>query len=161
MRGRGLKPWKSQARAPLPASPPVRWRVGFELNRRDLARLLWQLWSPNWRFAAETFETTAASFDDPDFVAGDGPVVPSSVWQRAGDPALETFQERLAGRLTIAAPTSVLQGACDGVGPPEQSERHAQYFTGRYERQVIPVADHFLSRECPDAVVAAVRSLLV
>jgi len=54
----------------------------------------------------------------------------------------------------------VLHGACDGVGPAEQSEHHAQYFTGRYERRVIPVAGHFLSRERPNAVVAAVRDLL-
>ena len=60
----------------------------------------------------------------------------------------------------ITVPTIVLHGACDGVGPPEQSENHARHFTGRYERRVVPVAGHFLSRETPDAVVQAVRDLL-
>ncbi len=27
-----------------------RGRAGLEANRRDIGRLLWQLWSPNWRF---------------------------------------------------------------------------------------------------------------
>jgi pimeloyl-ACP methyl ester carboxylesterase len=47
------------------------------------------------------------------------------------------------------------------VGPPELSERHHRHFTARYERRVVPVAGHFLSRETPDAVVRAVRDLLV
>ena len=64
------------------------------------------------------------------------------------------------GRPPITVPTIVLHGACDGVGPPEQSERHARHFTARYERRVIPVAGHFLSRETPNAVVQAVRDLL-
>ena len=137
-----------------------RGRAGLEQNRRDLARLLWQLWSPNWPFTAETFDATAASFDNPDFVAVTVQSYRHRYGNAAGDPALEPFEERLAGRPTIAAPTIVLHGACDGVGPAEQSEHHAQYFTGRYERRVIPVAGHFLSRERPNAVVAAVRDLL-
>lgn len=33
-----------------------------------MARLLWRLWSPNWQFAEATFDATASSFDNPDFV---------------------------------------------------------------------------------------------
>ena len=62
---------------------------------------------------------------------------------------------------TIGVPTIVLHGAADGVGPPENSENHARHFTARYERRVIPVAGHFLPNETPDAVVQAVRDLLV
>ena len=77
-----------------------------------------------------------------------------------GDPTLDALEERLAERPLITVPTIVLHGACDGVGPAEQSETHARFFTARYERRVIPVAGHFLSRETPDAVVQAVRDLL-
>ena len=45
-----------------------RGRAGLQQNRRDIARLLWQLWSPNWQFDDATFDATAASFDNPDFV---------------------------------------------------------------------------------------------
>ena len=46
-----------------------RGRAGLAENRRDIARLLWRLWSPNWQFDDATFDATAASFDNPDFVA--------------------------------------------------------------------------------------------
>jgi pimeloyl-ACP methyl ester carboxylesterase len=56
-------------------------------------------------------------------------------------------------------PTVVLHGACDGVGPPEQSEKHSRFFAGSYERKLIPVAGHFLPRETPEAVVEAALAL--
>lgn len=37
-------------------------------RRRELCRPLWRQWSPNWRFDEATFERTAASFGNPDFV---------------------------------------------------------------------------------------------
>jgi pimeloyl-ACP methyl ester carboxylesterase len=137
-----------------------RGRAGLRQNRRDICRLLWQLWSPNWQFDDATFEATAQSFDNPDFVD----VTIQSYRHRhanaPGDPALEHLEQRLAERPAITVPTIVLHGACDGVGPAAQSESHAQHFTARYERRVVPVAGHFLSRETPDAVVQAVRELL-
>src|SRR5437763_5412741 len=41
-----------------------RGRAGLAANRRALCRLLWRLWSPNWRFDEATFERSAASFDN-------------------------------------------------------------------------------------------------
>ena len=129
-------------------------------NRRDIARLLWRLWSPNWQFDDATFEATASSFDNADFVDVTIQSYRHRYGNAPGDPALEPLEQRLAERPPITVPTIVLHGACDGVGPPEQSETHARHFTGRYERRVVPVAGHFLSRETPDAVVQAVRDLL-
>ena len=60
---------------------------------------------------------------------------------------------------TSAFPTVVLHGEADGVSPPGGSEGHARSFTDSYERRVIPVAGHFLPREAPEAVVAAVTEL--
>jgi pimeloyl-ACP methyl ester carboxylesterase len=77
-----------------------------------------------------------------------------------GDPELEPLEQRLAQQPPITVPTIVLHGACDGVGPPESSEGHARHFAAGYERRVVPVAGHFLSRETPEAVVQAVRDLL-
>jgi pimeloyl-ACP methyl ester carboxylesterase len=138
----------------------ARGRAGLETNRRRLCRLLWQLWSPNWRFDEATFERTAASFDNPDFVE----VVIQSYRHRYGyadgDPAVEPIEQRLAVRPKISVPTIALQGEADGVGPPELSADHAKFFTGAYERSLIPVAGHNLPQENPDAVVKAVRDLL-
>ena len=136
-----------------------RGRAGMEHNRRDVCRLLWRLWSPNWQFSDAEFEATATSFDNPDFVAVTIQSYRHRYSNAPGDPAFDEIEARLAERPSISVPTIVLHGACDGVGPAEQSEAHARHFTGRYERRVIPVAGHFLSRETPDAVVAAIRDL--
>src|SRR5882724_6110059 len=45
-----------------------RGRAGLAANRRSLCKLLWQTWSPTWHFTDDTFERTAKSFDNPDFV---------------------------------------------------------------------------------------------
>jgi pimeloyl-ACP methyl ester carboxylesterase len=136
-----------------------RGRAGLEQNRRDICRLLWELWSPNWRFDDGTFERTAASFDNPDFVD----VVIHSYRHRRqaapGDPALESIERRLAERPPIAVPTLVLHGEADGVDPPTD-DHGADHFSGPYERRLIPIAGHFLPHEAPEAVVAAVQALL-
>jgi pimeloyl-ACP methyl ester carboxylesterase len=137
-----------------------RGRSGLTQNRRDISRLLWQLWSPNWRFDDATFEATAQSLDNPDFVAVTIQSYRYRYGAAAGDPAFEPLEQRLAGQPQIAVPTIVLHGAADGVSPPKNSEHHARHFAARYERHVVPVAGHFLSRETPDAVVRAVRDLL-
>jgi pimeloyl-ACP methyl ester carboxylesterase len=137
-----------------------RGRAGLSQNRRDICRLLWQLWSPNWRFDDATFAATAESFDNPDFVDVTIQSYRHRYANAAGDPAYDDYEHRLSEQPKIAVPTIVLHGAADGVGPAEQSEGAGRHFTGRYERRVIPVAGHFLSRETPDAVVQAVRDLL-
>ena len=128
-----------------------RGHAGLEQNRRDIARLLWRLWSPNWQFDDATFDATAPSFDNPDFVA----VTIQSYRHRyglaPGDPALEPIEQRLAAQPPITVPAIVLHGAADGVSPVEQSARHAVHFAGQYDRRVVPVAGHFLSRETPQA----------
>jgi pimeloyl-ACP methyl ester carboxylesterase len=136
-----------------------RGRAGLAANRRELSRLLWRLWSPNLRFDDATFAQTAASFGNPDFVS----VVIHSYRHRfgavPGDAALEAIEERLAARPPIAVPTIALHGASDGVHPPQETEAHARFFSGPYERRVVPVAGHFLPRETPDAVVQAIYDL--
>jgi pimeloyl-ACP methyl ester carboxylesterase len=133
--------------------------AGLTANRGPMCRLLWELWSPNYRFDAATYRRTAASFDNPDFVA----VVIQSYRHRygnaPGDPRYARFEARLAQSPSIVVPTVVLHGAADGVAPPASSEGHAQHFTGPYQRRVIPVAGHFLPREAPGAVVTAVQEL--
>ena len=137
-----------------------RGRAGLARNRRDIARLLWHLWSPNWRFDDATFEATAASFDNPDFVDVTIQSYRHRYGNAPGDPGVEALEQRLAALPPISVPTIVLHGEADGVGPVAGSAGHARHFTGRYERRVVPVAGHFLSREAPQAMVQAARDLL-
>jgi pimeloyl-ACP methyl ester carboxylesterase len=136
-----------------------RGRAGLAANRGPLCRLLWELWSPNYRFSDTDYALTAASFDNPDFVE----VVIQSYRHRygnaPGDPAYDASEAKLAAQPHITVPTIVLHGEADGVGPPAGSEAAARHFTGSYERRVIPVAGHFLPREAPGVVIAAVKEL--
>jgi pimeloyl-ACP methyl ester carboxylesterase len=136
-----------------------RGRAGLAANRRSLCRLLWELWSPNWRFDDATYERTAASFDNPDFVE----VVIQSYRHRfslaPGDPTLQPIEDRLAAQPPITVPTIILHGACDGVSLPQSSEAHARFFTGPYQRRVVPVAGHFLPQEAPAALIEALLEL--
>jgi pimeloyl-ACP methyl ester carboxylesterase len=137
-----------------------RGRAGLRANRRDLARLLWRLWSPNWKFDDATFERTAASFDNDDFVDVTIQSYRHRYINAPGDPILEELETRLAAQPAIDVPTIVLHGEADGVDPPENSERDATHFAAHYERRLVPLAGHFLARETPEPVVQAVRDLL-
>lgn len=137
-----------------------RGRAGLAENRRELCRLLWRLWSPNWRFDDATYERTAAAFDNPDFVD----VVIQSYRHRfglaPGDPSVEATERRLAARPPITVPTVVLHGGDNGVTPARSSADHSSRFTGRYERRVIPVVGHNVPQEAPQEFAAAILSLL-
>jgi pimeloyl-ACP methyl ester carboxylesterase len=137
-----------------------RGRAGLAANRRELCKLLWQLWSPNWRFDDATFERSAQSFDNPDFVD----VVIQSYRHRfgyaPGDPALEGMEQRLAARPPITVPTIVLQGEGDSVGVATRSDNQAPFFTGPYQRRLIPLIGHDVPQEAPRETAAAVLELL-
>jgi pimeloyl-ACP methyl ester carboxylesterase len=137
-----------------------RGRLGLEMNRREICRLLWRDWSPGWRFDDATFEQAAAAFDNPDFV----PVVIHSYRHRhrhaPGDPRFDAIEGRLAQRPRIEVPSVILHGADDAVDFPSRTERHPAMVPDGTERHVIPGAGHFLPREQPGAVVDALLPLL-
>ena len=138
-----------------------RGRVGLERNRRNICRFLWETWSPTWKFTPETFEKTAPSFDNPDFVD----VVLHSYRHRignaAGEPRFLETERQLAKRPRIEAPTIALYGGSDGLGAPAaQNPNESATFTKLVARRVIDGAGHFLPRERPDAVSTALLELL-
>jgi pimeloyl-ACP methyl ester carboxylesterase len=136
-----------------------RGRIGLTENRRDLCRLMWRLWSPNWQFDEATFDSTAISWDNPDFVEVCVHSYRHRYRQADGDPALEAIEVMLAGQPPIPVPTLVLEGLADGVGPPDAIDQAAAHFTAFYQRRLIKLAGHFLPREAPDEVVTAVCEL--
>ena len=139
-----------------------RGRAGLEANRRALCRYLWQTWSPTWRFNDATYDVTAASFDNPDFVD----VVIHSYRHRhgnaPGEPRFTDMEAQLAKRPPIAAPTITLYGADDGIAPPaaEGSPAEKTALPNLVARRVIAGAGHFLPHEKPEAVSSALLELL-
>ena len=139
-----------------------RGRVGLAANRRSLCKLLWQTWSPGWRFSDEEYNRTAPSFENPDFVD----VVIHSYRHRNGNsPGEERFkqmEQRLAERPKIAAPSILLYGATDPLARPAPDVTPAEraVFPALVARRVIPGAGHFLPREKPETVSSALLELL-
>jgi pimeloyl-ACP methyl ester carboxylesterase len=137
-----------------------RGRAGLEAHRFELGKLLWRLWSPSWRFDEATYARTAASFENPDFVA----VVIHSYRHRfalvPGDPTVEDTERRLAAQPPITVPTITLHGSDNGVSPVASSETHARHFTAAYERRVVPGVGHNLPQEAPREFAAAILSLV-
>jgi len=137
----------------------ARGQAGLEQNRRELCKLLWRLWSPNWRFDDAIYERSAASFDNPDFAA----VVVHSYRHRfglaPGVPALEDTERKLTIQPPIAVPAIALDGDGDGVMRAGGSRNHARFFKATYERRVIPVVGHNLPQEAPREFAQAVLAV--
>ena len=136
-----------------------RGRAGLEQNRRALARYIWQIWSPHWAFDDATFERSAGSFDNPDFVAVTIQSYRHRFGYAPGDPMLEPIEQKLAGRPKIAVPTIALQGEADGVAPAQASDPHAALFTGPYRRHLLPRIGHNPPQEAPETVSEAILEL--
>ncbi len=137
-----------------------RGQAGLAANRREIARILWKQWSPNWHFDAATFERSAVAFDNPDYVD----VVIHSYRHRFGladgDPRYAGLQRRLATLPAITVPAITLDGAADGVAPATDGTASAAKFTARRSHHVIPHAGHNLPQEAPEGFAAAVMELV-
>jgi pimeloyl-ACP methyl ester carboxylesterase len=138
-----------------------RGRAGLEMNRRALCRFLWETWSPTWHFTDETYNRTALSFDNPDFVD----VVVHSYRHRIGnapgEPRLQEMERKLADRPKITVPTITLYGADDGIArPAAENPNERNQIPGLIARRVIAGAGHFLPREKSEAVSSAILEVL-
>jgi len=137
-----------------------RGRAGLAANRRGIAKILWQQWSPNWQFDDACFERTALAHDNPDYVD----VVIHSYRHRfglaEGDPQYVELQRKLAAQPPITVPTITLDGEGDGVIPATDGSRSAPKFTGPRVHRIVPRAGHNLPQEEPEVFVAAVMELI-
>lgn len=139
--------------------------IGLRERRYDFCKLLWKLWSPNWKFTEDEYKAAAETFENEAFVD----TVIHSYRHRYGNvPEIEgmgyeEIEERIKGKPRISVPTVVVSGAADGVEPPgPQGEKdgHREFFTGYYERWVLEGVGHCPPAEAPGEVVRAVEVLL-
>ncbi|MDR5761070.1 alpha/beta hydrolase [Caballeronia sp. LZ035] len=159
-------------RAPLPPKAEFAWwyqfyfatergQAGYEANRHDFNKLIWQLASPQWHFDDATYERSAQSFGNPDHVAV---VIHNYRWRLGlaqGEPQYDALEQRLAAAPTIVVPTITMEGDANGAPHPDPSA-YAKKFTGPYQhRNVTGGIGHNLPQEAPrdfaDAIVAADR----
>jgi len=137
-----------------------RCRLGLTKYRKELCRLLWSNWSPTWKFDDNTFEATAVSFNNPDFVD----VVVHSYRHRyglaKGDPNLESIEESLQKQPVIKVPAIILDADADGVEPFSGTGKDAHYFTGGYERRIAKGIGHNLPQEAPAEFARAISTFI-
>jgi pimeloyl-ACP methyl ester carboxylesterase len=137
-----------------------RGRRGLTKYRKELCRLLWSSWSPTWKFDDDTFEATAVSFNNPDFVE----VVVHSYRHRYGlangDPKFETIEQSLQKQPAIKVPAIILDAEADGVEQFSGTGKDAGYFEGGYERRVVKGIGHNLPQEAPAEFAKAILKVM-
>ncbi len=137
-----------------------RGRAGLAANRREIARILWEEWSPDWDFDDTTFDRTADAHDNPDYVDVVIHSYRHRFGQASGDPQYADLQRRLASLPAISVPSVTLDGDSDGVLPASDGRASASKFVGRRVHRVVPGAGHNVPQEAPEAFAAAVIEVL-
>ncbi|HEY3222122.1 MAG TPA: alpha/beta hydrolase [Gemmatimonadales bacterium] len=155
---------------PLPPKAELQWwyqfyfatergRAGYAQNRKDFARLIWQLASPKWTFSDATFDRTAAAFDNPDHVAI---VIHNYRWRlglAAGEPRFHDLEQRLAAAPIITVPTITMEGDANGAPHPEPVA-YVKKFSGKYAHRLITGdIGHNLPQEAPRAFADAISEV--
>lgn len=136
-----------------------RGRAGYAANRREFAKLIWELASPEWDFDEPTFDLSASALDNPDHV---DVVIHNYRWRiRAapGETRYDALEAQLATSPSISVPTITLEGDANRAPHPE-STSYARKFTGEYEHRPIKGGiGHNLPQEAPQAFADAVLDL--
>jgi len=132
----------------------------LDADRDAFCRALWRYWSPGWRFDDAEYESTAASFANPDFLA----VVLGSYRQRwgfmPGDERYATERRFVEAQPRLRVPTLTLMGLDDGATLPSSADGAEAGFAGPYRCELVPDSGHFLQRERPEVVIPAVLAHL-
>jgi len=152
---------------PLPPKAELAWwyqfyfatergQRGYDKNRREFAKLIWQTASPKWRFDDATFDRSARALDNPDHVAI---VIHNYRWRigvAAGDAKYDDLEAKLAAAPVITVPTITLEGDANGAPHPEPAS-YANKFSGRYEHRTIAGGvGHNLPQEAAPAFAQAI-----
>ena len=107
--------------------------------------------------ADATYERTAGSFDDPDFVDVVIHAYRHDFGLKEGEAEYQPLEDRLAAKPKIAVPALTVDGARDPL-KPGGTAHHADMFTGRHEHRTVD-AGHNLPQEVPAAFADAVLTV--
>ena len=155
---------------PLPPRRELEWwyqyyfatergRAGYQEYRRDFAKLIWQLASPQWKFDDATFERSAAALDNPDQV---DITIHNYRWRLSlaeGESKYDELERRLAELPVIAVPTITLEGDANGAPHPDPAV-YAKKFSGPYAHRLISGGiGHNLPQEAPDEFAKAIMEV--
>jgi pimeloyl-ACP methyl ester carboxylesterase len=137
-----------------------RGRAGLAANRRKIARMLWEEWSPDWDFDDATFDRSMPALGNLDFVDVAIHSYRHRFGNADGDPRYAELAKRLAAMPPITVPAVTLDGDSDGVVRAGDGSASAARFTARRVHHVVKGAGHNLPQEAPEAFAAAVMELV-
>jgi pimeloyl-ACP methyl ester carboxylesterase len=158
---------QESGKVPLPPKAEFQWwyqfyfatergRAGYDKNRHDFAKLIWQQASPEWHFDDATYERSAQAFNNPDHVEI---VIHNYRWRQGlaeGESKYDDLEKRLAENPVITVPTITMEGDANGAPHPDPSA-YARKFSGKYEhRDINGGIGHNLAQEAPEAFAKAV-----
>ena len=133
-----------------------RGQAGYQVNTAAFNKLIWQTASPTWKFSQETYQRSAASFDNPDHVKI---VIDNYRWRLGiskGETKYDALESKLAAAPAIAVPAITLEGDANGAPHPDPSS-YATRFTGKYAHHTITGGvGHNLPQEAPQAFADAI-----
>jgi pimeloyl-ACP methyl ester carboxylesterase len=158
---------RASAANPLPPSAEFPWwylfyfatergKAGYAQHTKDFNRLIWKLASPSWAFDDATFDRTAKSFENPDFVKI---ALHNYRWQlqlEPGEARYDDLEARIATFPTISVPAITLEGDANGAPHPDP-KIYAKKYTGKYQHRTVNGGiGHNLPQEAPQAFAQAV-----
>jgi len=129
---------------------------GYTANWHDFNKLIWKNVSPKWDFDDATYERSAASFKNPDYVAI---VIHNYRWRLSiapGEAQYDVLEKQLAAAPVITVPSVTLDGDSDGVVPAGDGSAFAKKFSGKHVHHIIKGAGHNLPQEAPGAFADAI-----
>ena len=150
---------------PLPPRAELAWwyqyyfatergRRGYDQNRYEFNKLIWNIASPKWKFDDATYDRSAASFNNPDHVAI---VIDNYRWRLSlsnGESRYDDLEQKLAKAPVITVPTITI--ASDFDGSAADGAAYAKRFVGRYEHRILKDIGHNVPQEAPAAFAQAI-----
>jgi pimeloyl-ACP methyl ester carboxylesterase len=150
---------------PLPPKAELGWwyqyyfatergRNGYDANRYEFNKLIWQLASPTWKFDDATYGRSAAAFNNPDHVEI---VIHNYRWRLSlapGEPRYDALEQRIAAGPAIKVPSITISSDFDGAAA--DGAAYAKRFVGPYAHRVLKGIGHNVPQEAPDAFAKAI-----
>jgi pimeloyl-ACP methyl ester carboxylesterase len=152
---------------PLPPAAEYQWwyqyyfatargELGYAKYRHDFGKLIWKIASPKWNFDAATYDRTAASFENPDYVAI---VIHDYRWRLGladGERRYDALEAKVEAGPVIAVPAITMEGDDNGA-PHAPAAAYRAKFSGKYEHRLITGGiGHNLPQEAPQAFAKAI-----
>ena len=132
--------------------------LGLTEYRAELGEFIWKFNSPTWNFSQQTYDKTAAAFNNPDYVAI---VIGNYRWRLGlapGEAEYASIEAKLQQAPVISVPTITIDGQHDPFTPAGNGAAYRDHFTGKYEHRVFPVG-HNVPQEAPQEFAQAVMDV--